>query len=216
MKTALSSSAISEDPFFRQKRALRIFQTQRLDRTYADLRKDPEYHDLGKFFFEDLYSHEDNGLQDTSIRKLHNALRGKIHRGVIAAVDQVLELHELSEDLDERMTAEMLDAGLGPDFTLDQYCEIYRSLDNYNQRLQQVDLAMDVTGAFFRLSRKWMIGVSLKTARTAAHLMGLNQIMDLIYRGYGALQKVQRIDPFVDTVRRREYEFNNKIFGAAR
>ena len=38
------------------------------------------------------------------------------------------------------------------------------------------DLTVDVTQDFFRLSHKWMIGVSLKTARSAAHLLGVGRI----------------------------------------
>ena len=167
MKPALSDSPRADSDFEAHKRALQAFQRRRIDETYADLKQDPEYRELGRFFFEDLYGPEDYTFRDTSIRKLHGALKGKIHGGVISAVDRVLELQELSEDLDDRMTAEMIESGTGPELTEEAYRGIYRSLDNLNQRLYQVDLTVEVTRDFFRLSRKWMIGVSLKTARKA-------------------------------------------------
>ena len=212
MKAALSNPISPESEFDIHKRALQEFQAMRLESTYADLKQDPEYREFGRFFFEEIYGPEDFSFRDASIRKLHGALKGKVHKGVIAAVDRVLEFQELSEDLDDRMTAEMIETGAGPELTMDQYREIYRSLDNYNQRLYQIDLAMDVTRDFFRLSRKWIVGISLKTARSAAHLMGLGRIMDFVHQGYTAIQTISEIEPFIGTVRRRERAFNDEIF----
>ena len=212
MKAAVFNSQSPEADFETHKRALQAFQRRRIDETYADLKADSEYRHLGRFFFEDLYGPEDYSFRDTSIRKLHDALRGKIHRGVIAAVDRVLELQELSEDLDERMTAEMIEAGTGPELTVETYREIYRSLGNLNQRLYQIDLTLDVTRDFYRLSQKWVVGISLKTARSAAHLMGLGRVMDFVHRGYTALQTISDIEPFIETVRQREKAFNDRMF----
>ena len=212
MNTALSNPISPASEFDIHKRALQEFQAMRLESTYADLKQDPEYREFGRFFFEEIYGPEDFSFRDASIRKLHGALKGKVHKGVVAAVDRVLEFQELSEDLDDRMTAEMIETGAGPELTMDQYREIYRSLDNYNQRLYQIDLAMDVTRDFFRLSRKWIVGISLKTARSAAHLMGLGRIMDFVHQGYTALQTISEIEPFIGTVRRRERAFNDEIF----
>ncbi|MCF8053258.1 MAG: hypothetical protein K9L59_18645 [Desulfobacterales bacterium] len=216
MNTALSNPISPESEFDIHKRALQEFQAMRLESTYADLKQDPEYREFGRFFFEEIYGPEDFSFRDASIRKLHGALKGKVHKGVVAAVDRVLEFQELSEDLDERMTAEMIETGAGPELTMDQYREIYRSLDNYNQRLYQIDLAMEVTRDFFHLSRKWMIGVSLKTARSAANLIGLGRIMDFVHQGYTALQTISEIEPFIGTVRRRERAFNDEIFRVGR
>jgi hypothetical protein len=213
MKAAVFNPPHTEADFDTCKRALQAFQRRRIDETYADLKDDPEYRQLGRFFFEDLYGPEDYSFRDTSIRKLHETLRGKIHRGIIAAVDRVFELQELSEDLDDRMTAEMIETGTCPDLTMETYRGIYRSLENQNQRLYQIDLTLDVTRDFYRLSQKWVVGISLKTARSAAHLMGLGRIMDFVHRGYTAFQTISNIKPFIETVRQREKAFNDQMFG---
>jgi hypothetical protein len=212
MRAALSSDRRPGPDFDKHKRALQAFQRRRIDDTYADLKADAEYRELGRFFFEELYGPEDYSFRDTSIRKLHTALRGKIHRGIIAAVDRVLELQELSEDLDDRMAAEMIENGVGPSLTMETYRKLYRALGNLNQRLYQIDLTVDVTRDFFRLSHKWTIGVSLKAARSAAHLMGMGKIMDFIHKGYTAFQTISDIDPFIDVVRRREQAFARNIY----
>ncbi len=214
MKAEVLENQNTESDFYDHKRALQAFQRRRIDETYADLKQNPEYRRLGRFFFEELYGPGDYAFRDTSIRKLHGVLKGKIHGGVVSAVDRVFEVQALSEDLDERMTAEMIERGTGPKLTMATYREIYRSLDNRDERLHQVDLTLDVTRDFFHLSHKWMIGLSLKTARRAARLMGLGQIMDFIQQGYDAFQSISDIEPFVQTVRSREQAFNDEIFGA--
>jgi hypothetical protein len=214
MKTALSNDRRPGPHFHEYKRALQAFQRRRIDETYPDLKKNDEYRELGHFFFEEIYGPEDYSFRDTSIRKLHSTLRGKVHKGIIAAVDRVLELQELSEDLDDRMTAEMIENGVGPVLTMEDYRKLYRSLDNLNQRLYQIDLTGEVTRDFFRLSHMWSVGISLKAARSAAHLIGLGRIMDFIHKGFTAFQTISDIDPFIDVVRRRERAFARDIFNA--
>jgi hypothetical protein len=42
-------------------------------------------------------------FRDTSMRKLHKVLDGKIYQGMLTDVTKVIELHELSDDLDNLM-----------------------------------------------------------------------------------------------------------------
>ena len=78
------------------KRALQGFQAARLNTTYADLKSDPQYEKIGVFFFEKLYAPEDFSFRDASIKKLQRVLKGKVYKGMVLAVSQVIELHELS------------------------------------------------------------------------------------------------------------------------
>ncbi|MCP3954037.1 MAG: hypothetical protein GY697_17740 [Desulfobacterales bacterium] len=193
------------------KRALQGFQSARLNTTYADLKSDPQYEKIGVFFFEKLYAPEDFSFRDASIKKLQKILKGKVYRGMVSAVGQVIELHELSDRLDDRMVADMLAAGIGPDMDMDQYQEIYRGLDNYDERVYQINLSTEVTRAFHRLSRKWIVALSLKTVRTTAHMIGMGKIIDFIYEGYEGFRAIKSIDFFVDTVQERELAWHNEI-----
>jgi hypothetical protein len=202
----------TKSDFIELKRALQAFQAARMDRTYSDLKNHPEYRKIGRFFFEQLYGPKDFAFRDSGIRKLHRMLRGRIHKGILATVEQVLELHELSEGIDDRMVEKMIERGLGPDFGTDGYMAVYRSLENYEERMYQIDLAAETVTEFHRLSKKWLIGASLQTARTAAHLAGLGRIMDFVHEGYVSLKEIRNIDDFVGTVRERERSFNDAIW----
>ena len=197
------------------KRALQGFQAARLNATYADLKSDPQYEKIGVFFFEKLYAPEDFSFRDASIKKLQRVLKGKVYRGMVSAVSQVIELHELSDRLDDRMVDDMLAAGIGPDMDMDQYQMIYRGLDNYDERIYQINLSTEVTRAFHRLSRKWIVALSLKTVRTTAHIIGMGKIIDFIYEGYEGFRAMKSIDFFVDTVQARELAWHEKIWQGA-
>ena len=202
----------NSNEFIRLKRALQQFQSERLAETYQDLMTDPQYEKIGHFFFKKLYAPEDFSFRDTSIKKLHKLLRGKIYSGIISAVSKVIELHELSDLLDDRMVEKMRAMGIGEDIDMDAYQAVYRSLDNYDQRCYQIDLGRDVTQVFYKLSQKWVVAVSLKTVRTAAHVIGMGKIIDFIYEGYEGFRAIENIDYFIETVDRREHAWHDEIW----
>jgi len=198
--------------FERLKRTLQAFQSARLNDTYADLKNDPEYDKIGHFFFEMLYAPEDFSFRDASIKKLHRLLKGKVYQGMVTAVTQVIELHELSDMLDDRMVERMIATNVGENMEMDQYQEIYRSLDNYDQRIYQIKLSTKVTRAFHKLSKKWVVALSLKTVRSAAHLIGMGKIIDFIYEGFNGFRSINNIDFFVETVEQRETAWHDEIW----
>jgi hypothetical protein len=209
--------ASTDNPeFARLKRALQDFQSKRLNKTYKDLKESPEYKKIGIFFFEKLYAPEDFSFRDTSMKKLHKVMQGKIYKGMVAAVGKVIELHELSDALDDRMVEAMIAMGVGEKMTMDQYQEVYRSLDNYDQRIYQIKLSTRVTRIFHRLSRKWIVAVSLKTVRSAAHLLGIGKIIDFVYEGYDGFRKIKNIDFFVNTIEERELAWHEEIWSGGK
>lgn len=201
--------------FNRLKRALQAFQAARLGATYQDLMNDPQYEKIGHFFFEKLYAPEDFTFRDTSIKKLHKLLKGKVYSGIISAVSKVIELHELSDNLDNRMVEQMITQGVDEDMDMEQYQAVYRSLDNYDQRLYQIALGADVNQVFYELSKKWIVAVSLNTIRTAAHLIGMGKIIDFIYEGYTGFRAIKNIDYFIETVNTREHAWHDEIWSNA-
>jgi hypothetical protein len=206
----------TNNKFMDLKRALQALQSKRINSTYTDLKKNPEYAKIGNFFFEKLYSPEDFSFRDASIKKLQKILKGKIYKSIISAVGKVIELHELSDKLDDLMVQQMVEMKIGPEMDMDQYQEVYRSLDNYEQRIYQIKLSTDVTRTFHRLSKKWIVTLSLKTVHTAAHLLGISKIIDFIYEAYEGFRVIKNIDYFVNTIEERELAWHEKIWSSKR
>jgi hypothetical protein len=204
--------SINNDLFKSLKRTLQIFQSSRLSSTYKDIKQDPEYALIGDFFFNKLYAPEDFTFRDTSIKKLHAALDGKIYKGMVTGVTKVIELHELSDRLDDLMVEKMVEYGIDENITMEQYQQIYKSLDNYDQRIYQINLGAEVTRIFHKLSRKWIVGISLKTVKTAALVFNIKPVIDFVYEGYTSFKKIKNIDYFIDTVLEREISWHNEIW----
>ncbi|MBF0258866.1 MAG: hypothetical protein HQK62_08525 [Desulfamplus sp.] len=208
--------AVNGDMFLQLKRALQQFQSNRLNSTYHDIKSDPQYDLMGDFFFNRLYAPEDFTFRDEGIKKLHKALDGKVYAGMVSAVSRVIELHELSDGLDNQMVHKMIDLGIGTDMTMKQYKQIYRSLDNYDQRLYQINLSTEVTQIFHRLSQKWIVALSLNTVKKAAYFFRIKPVVDFIYQGYTAFRQIKNIDYFIETIHDREIAWHNEIWDTAK
>ena len=194
------------------KLSLQAFQSKRLSQTYEDIKQNPEYALIGDFFFNKLYAPEDFTFRDTSIKKLHKALDGKVYKGMVTGVTKVIELHELSDRLDNFMVDKMIESGIDENMTMEEYQKVYRSLDNYDERLYQINLGAEVTTTFHKLSRKWIVGVSLKTVKVAAMMFSIKPVIDFVYDGYSSFRTIKNIDYFIDTILQREIAWHNEIW----
>lgn len=208
----MDSDVTATENFIKLKRALQEFQAGRISRTYKDIETDPEFAKIGNFFFNKLYAPQDFSFRDTSMKKLHKALDGKIYKNMLTAVTKVIELHDISDAQDDLMVKKMIESGVDESITMAQYQNIYVSLDNYDQRVYQINLSAEVTRIFHGLSKKWIVAVSLNTVKTAAVMFGVKEIIDFIYDGYVSFKAIDNIDYFVDTMVERELAWHNEIW----
>ena len=78
------------------KLALQVFQSQRLRRDHADLAAEAQYHEIGEFFFEEMYGPHDFSARDEQARRLHQFVH--LAPGLaVRDVQEVLELLELTQ-----------------------------------------------------------------------------------------------------------------------
>ena len=202
----------SADSFLKLKRALQELQSNRINATYKDIETDPEFAKIGDFFFKKLYAPEDFSFRDTSMKKLHKVLDGKVYKHMLTAVTKVIELHDISDEQDDVMVEKMMETGVDESMTMAQYQAIYRSLENYDQRVYQINLSAEVTRIFHGLSKKWIVALSLKTVKTTAAMFGIKEIIDFIYDGYVSFKTIDNIDFFVETMTERELAWHNEIW----
>ena len=148
------------------------------------------------------------------MKKLHKVLDGKVYRHMLTAVTKVIELHDITDEQDDVMVEKMMEEGVDESMTMAEYQHIYRSLDNYDQRIYQIHLSAEVTRIFHGLSKKWIVALSLKTVKTTAALFGMKRIIDFIHEGYVAFKSIDNIDFFVDTITERELAWHNEIWSS--
>ena len=91
---------------------LQAFQIAMLQTEYGDFGSQPRFHDLVDFFFGALYAPADFGLRNESFRTLHEWLAGIVGHDPVRVLAQAIELHELTESLDDDMLLAMRAVGI--------------------------------------------------------------------------------------------------------
>lgn len=197
------------------KKAVQTFQQNRLKAAYDDLLTDSQYGPVAAFFFSEVYAPKDFSDRNHAVRELHHKLRGQIHDGIFKTVSDVIELHEMSEALDERMASTLRAMGAGTDFDDYDYACAYRRLDNEAERHAHLSLVLDTIRSFHELSRSWSIGLSLRAAGAAARLLGVGHIMAFIREGYNSFRAIQNIEILLQVIKAREKSWHDHFWKMA-
>ena len=193
------------------KLALQSFQSHRLRRDHADLAAEPQYRQIGEFFFEEMYGPHDFSTRDTQARRLHQFIH--LMPGVaMRDVEAALQLLELTDKLDEAVVNWLIALDAPLDFDEATYDRAYRLADNYDDRALQIELVSAALYNVYRLTRKPLVGSALRRTQGLAHTVGMADIHRFLYLGYQAIQPVRDIHRFVETVCMRERDRLERIY----
>jgi hypothetical protein len=190
---------------------LQAFQAHRLRRDHADLAAEPQYHDIGEFFFEEMYGPRDFSARDEQARRLQQFVH--LAPGLaVRDVQDVLQLLELTNQLDDIVALNMLTLGAPIDFDEPTYERAYRLCDNYDDRIRQLDLVRNALYNVYRMAHKPLIGTVLLRSQGLAQSVGMSDIHRFLRLGYQAIQPVRDIHRFVETIFVREKNRLDRIY----
>jgi len=193
------------------KLALQAFQSQRLRRDHADLAAEPQYHQIGEFFFEEMYGPRDFSSRDEQARRLHQFVH--LAPGLaVRDVQDVLELLALTNRLDDAVALRLLELEAALDFDELLYERAYRLCDNYAERVRQFELIRHALYNVYRMARRPLIGAVLQRTHGLAQTVGMVDIHRFLYMGYQAIQPVRDIHRFVETILLREQDRLDRIY----
>jgi hypothetical protein len=193
------------------KLALQAFQSQRLRRDHADLAAEPQYHQIGEFFFEEMYGPRDFSSRDEQARRLHQFVH--LAPGLaVRDVQDVLELLALTNRLDDAVALRLLELEAALDFDELLYERAYRLCDNYAERVRQFELIRHALYNVYRMARRPLIGAVLQRTQGLAQTVGMVDIHRFLYMGYQAIQPVRDIHRFVETILLREQDRLDRIY----
>src|SRR5262245_11956046 len=120
-------------------RAIQLYQVARMRVTHEALFRSPSYAPLCEFFIVDLYGPRDTGSRATSLRTLGDLLKPVLPAWVFDGALGLLELHSLSQQLDDRLARMMLARGASTPITPAVFEAAYLSCDDYADRARQID-----------------------------------------------------------------------------
>lgn len=193
---------------------LAAWQSLRLSRTYADLLRDPDYSQACRFFLSDIYAPRDFSQRDYDGTRIYNFMRRFVPEPALRPLLLALEVNHLTQQLDAAL-AEAMQTHLGvvDRFEQWQYEEAYRLCHNYDVRVRQIDLIVEVGRRLEVVQHLPLIGATLRLARGPTLRLGWNEMQDFLERGYVAWKSLRQPRQFLQTIEQREKAILNRIYG---
>lgn len=192
---------------------LRQFQADRLKKTYADLRDSPRYGRTTEFFLNDIYGAKDFSQRDADAEEAYNSMRQYLPERLLVTLSKAIELNNLTKNLDEKMlTVLQQDLQMKDEITPEMYAEAYRILDNYDERIRQIELVQEIGRGVETLTRIPMIGLILRAARRPAHRAGWEELQNFLEKGFQAFKQMGGAEEFLQIIEERERRILDQIF----
>lgn len=194
----------------RRRTSLRVWQSERLARTHADLLASPRFHDTAVFFLTELYGAADTERRDADVARVVPTLSKLLPVSGLETVADALELDMLSEILDGAMVetlgdeVERLDAA--------GYGAAYRAVGRRDDRVRQIDLIEHLGGALGRLTRHSFAGATLSLMRRPARMAGFGDLQTFLEDGYRAFRKIGDVEGFLEHIVSRERALMEALF----
>ena len=185
------------------------WQSRRLAATYADLSRQPRYHDATRFFLDDLYGPKDFSRRDEAMVRILPSMAKLLPRSAVETASLAIELEALSESLDHRVAAALAP---GP-ITEESYAEANRSACTREDRLHQIELIQAVGERLDELVRKPLVLKTLQLMRQPARAAGLADLQDFLERGFCAFRAMHGAGEFLAALRERETAIVSEMFG---
>ena len=205
--------AAETDPALQAARqALRQWQAARLARTHADLLASPRYGAAARFFLDELYGGGDLSERDHEIARVVPKVVAMLPEGGLRVVTLALELDALSERLDAAMVDALGGNCRAGGIDAAAWAAAYRACDNHAARARQIELTLLVGGALDALTRKPLIGVTLRMMRAPAALAGLASLHAFLESGYQSFAAMKGADEFVAAIVGRERAIMQAVF----
>lgn len=199
----------SADPALGERvQAVKHYQHQRFEQTYADMLAHPRYAKAARFFLEDLYGPEDFTRRDDQFARIVPALVRLFPHEIISTVMALAELHVLSERMDSAMALALPSSPADGE----AYAQAWRAVGQPAQRERQIQLMLQVGGALERYTRNPLLRHSLRLMRTPAQAAGLGALQAFLENGFDTFREMRGAREFLDTIATRERELAARLF----
>ncbi len=197
------------DPVLAQRwRAVKSWQSQRLQTTYADLLASPRYGPACRFFLDELYAAKDFSQRDNEALRVVPKLARMLPDRAIETMALAVELDELSETLDARV-ARLINLPIDEA----DYVRAYRAAGTYEERARQIEMIDRIGRSLERLARIPFLSGMLHMMRAPAEAAGLGHLHHFLASGFDSFKAMGEAGEFLATIRARETALMRKWFG---
>lgn len=205
---ALRARRAGDPALGRRVLALKTYQAQRFERSYADLLAHPRYQAAARFFLEDLYGPQEFAERDAQFGRIVPALVRLFPGELVATVATLGELHALSESLDDSMAQHL--PHLPPDAP--GYAQAWQRTGREASRERQIALVLGIGAALERYTRSRLLRTTLRMMRGPAQAAGLGDLQRFLESGFDAFGGMRGAGDFLRWVGERERALAAALF----
>ena len=192
---------------------LRIWQSERLKKTHADILHSPRYGPACRFFLNDIYAAEDFSRRDNDIEYLYDVMSSVLPNFLLKLVSNTGVLNNLTNELDTELIKVLAnDLSSENRLTAELYTDAYRICDNFEKRAHQIDLLVAIGSQVDKATRIPLIGTTLRLARGPAYKAGWGEVHDFLEKGFTSFKKMKGAKKFLSVIKKREMSILERIF----
>jgi hypothetical protein len=180
---------------------LQLWQCERLDATYADLRAQHRYREACEFFLDELYGGRDVHERDRQLARVVPVMRRFLPAHLLHAVGDAIRLQAVSLEFDLAL-ARILE----PVEKLDQpaYAAAYRQHGAWAERIEQLALIDDLGQLLDETVQKPMVHRLIRMMHGPARMAGFGALQGFLRRGLDAFAVMHGAEHFLATIAERE------------
>ena len=192
---------------------LRVWQSQRLARTYADLLEVPRYTPACRFFLDDIYAERDFSQRDHDLETMYEFMRRFVPDAVSRPAALTIKLHRMTDALDQQLLDVLVNqVGITDSITVEQYAEAYRLCDNYRERVEQIDAIIEICEHIDGIVRNPITGPALSLAKRPLRGAGYGEVVNFLERGYDSFKRMHGSHHFRKTLHDRELSALDRMY----
>lgn len=190
-------------------RAVKQFQHARFARDYAALLASPRYGDATRFFLDELYGPADFAARDAEFERVVPWMARLLPEKVMHTVADLIELHALSEELDQQMAAAVSSTALDER----SYRGAWQAVGRRADREHQLTLLLATGQALDRHTRNKVLAATLRLMRAPAQAAGLGRLQAFLEAGMTVFAGMRGAAEFLTTIEVNETRTINDFFG---
>ena len=194
-------------------RAIKSFQHARLRRDYIGLLANERFRPAAMFFLEHLYGPSDFSARDAQFARIVPALKRLLPDELKGTVRSLIELHALTEELDQCMAEQLGSMAAATPVDDSSYRLAWQCVGRACDRERQVVLMLAVGQSLDRHTRRPLLGATLRLMRSPAHAAGLGDLQAFLEKGFDAFRAMNGAEEFLQTIARNERAQIAALFG---
>ncbi|HET7526704.1 MAG TPA: hypothetical protein VFK10_12240, partial [Burkholderiaceae bacterium] len=153
-------------------RSVKQHQHARFARDYAPLLASARHGEAARFFLDQIYGPVDFTTRDAQFERVVPLMARVLPNEVLDTIADLIELHALTEDLDQQMAAALTRAEIDERSYRGAWLKVGRQTD----RERQLELLLKAGNALDRYTRSATLRATLRLMRAPARAAGLGRL----------------------------------------